>query len=343
MASNSNIPSDDHPLIVVAPDPTSKRRTEDATNLSSPARPVKKLKCDGTADMVEIKTGVSAKLCTRKIAELNDKRLESLQYFGREGTQIIFEELILSKEELKKKHKGKYNISLIGNPGAGKSTLVWAVAHKIVNVQKEKVLWMSRRDSQRAWTVHLFEWDDTDQKAYIYKIENAPEDVKELLENTALTGGVSVLILDSPTKSKTETSRSGVKAFEWALDENNQKRRVIHVSSLGAFSLDGRILNEFYLVNRTLFPWKRSSYIQSVETSESLKDQLINTLIEDAKNDSKRTEMKGRLSGLPAAELVDMKFFFAGINARWFFNYSIKEIKAECINAVKRMVSPGNT
>jgi signal recognition particle GTPase len=170
-------------LIVVAPDPTSKRRTEDATNLSSPARPVKKLKCDGTADMVEIKTGVSAKLCTRKIAELNDKRLESLQYFGREGTQIIFEELILSKEELKKKHKGKYNISLIGNPGAGKSTLVWAVAHKIVNVQKEKVLWMSRRDSQRAWTVHLFEWDDTDQKAYIYKIENAPEDVKQLLDN----------------------------------------------------------------------------------------------------------------------------------------------------------------
>merc|ERR1712032_1299391 len=48
--------------------------------------------------------------------------------------------------------------------------------------------------------------------------------------------------------------------------------------------------------------------------------------------------------GLPAdttpdEEVVDSKLFYSGINARWFFNYRVKEIKKWCKNICERLAS----
>ena len=324
-----------NPLIVVA-------QRNDATTPTTvyqtapPSRPLKKAKTEGTANTVDIKTGMSVEICTRSIVALNDKRLEKSEYFGREGTEQLFKEMVMSRQELEKKYDGKYNISLIGNPGAGKSNLAWAVAHHVVNHSKDCVLWMSRREAEQTWTVYLFEWDEKENAAYLYNVENAPTDVDLILADE-LTKKAGLLILDSPTKSKTGSSRAGIAAFEWA--STNENRRVIHVSSLGAFSVDGRILNEHFLVNKRLNPWHRRAYIESLRTSAVLKQQVIDSLV---RGDDKKEEWAAALNELSPEGLVDMKFFFCGINARWFYNYSIKEIKDECRRCVSRMPDPSN-
>jgi len=337
--SDSLVPATSgNPFMVVAKqnDATSPTGAKRSQAFQVGARPLKKAKTEGTANAVEIRTGMSVEICARSIAALTDKRLEKLEHLGREGTEQLFWEMVMSRNDLEEKCDGKYNTSLIGNSGAGKSNLVWAVAHHVVNRSKECVLWMSRREAEQTWTVYLFEWDEKAKAAYLYNVENAPTNVDLILADE-LTKKVDLLILDSPTKSKTGSSRAGIAAFEWA--STNKNRRVIHVSSLGAFSVDGRTLNEHFLVNKRLNPWQRRAYVQSLRTSPPLKEQVIDSLVRDNDNKEERATI---LNGLSPEELVDMKFFFAGINARWFFNYSIEEIKNECRRCVSRMPDPGN-
>jgi hypothetical protein len=49
------------------------------------------------------------------------------------------------------------NVTLIGNPGDGKSNLVWAVADFLACDSGKKVLWLSRQFSGQAWKVRFFE------------------------------------------------------------------------------------------------------------------------------------------------------------------------------------------
>lgn len=94
---------------------------------------MKKLKYDGAANPVSIEADKAVELRTRKIAALNDKMRERVDYFGREGMQELFNVLVMSQKELAGAYNGRYNVSLIGHPGAGTSTLAWAVAHHVAN------------------------------------------------------------------------------------------------------------------------------------------------------------------------------------------------------------------
>jgi putative protein kinase ArgK-like GTPase of G3E family len=82
----------------------------------------------------KISEGLIVELQVKKLAILTPRKTETVRYFGRQGTADLFQELVDSKPKT-----DPFNVSLIGHPGAGKSNLVWAVAHHLVTKNKETV------------------------------------------------------------------------------------------------------------------------------------------------------------------------------------------------------------
>jgi hypothetical protein len=269
----------------------------------------------------KILEGKIAVLPVQKIVILTPERGDTVRYFGRQGMAELFQELVNSKSDTE-----TFNVSLIGHPGAGKSNLVWAVAHHLVTQKKETVLWASRREFKAKWELRLFAHDG--KNAHVYELENAPKKLSDILKEAVLAN-LSVLILDAPTVSKSETSADGVAAFEWAGPppgrDKKPKRRVIHTSSLKAFSTDERTCTGNFLYNKTMRPWTRLDFVHAMN-DEALKAQVCKTLdLEPA--------------GVTPEEVVDKKLFYSGINARWFFNFSIEKIKEESKHILDRMES----
>jgi hypothetical protein len=98
---------------------------------------------------------------------------------------------------------------------------------------------------------------------------------------------------------------------------------VIHVSSLGAAAKKGESRRAINVEEIIMPPFTRQDYVKSLE-DQKLKEQVCKTLnIEDA-------------SSVTAEDLVDSKFYYSGINALWFFNFT-KEIKDECEEIIARM------
>jgi predicted ATP-dependent serine protease len=142
---------------------------------------------------ISILEGTIVDLPVQKLAILTPRKKDTVRYFGRQGTAELFKTLVDSKVG-----KDPFNVSFIGHPGAGKSNLVWAVAHHLVTEKKETVLWASRRDVEAKWELRLFEHDG--KTANVYELEDAPEKLSDILKETLLND-LSVLILDAPTVS----------------------------------------------------------------------------------------------------------------------------------------------
>ncbi|KAG7336755.1 hypothetical protein IV203_022853 [Nitzschia inconspicua] len=136
---------------------------------------------------------------------------------------------------------------------------------------------------------------------------------------------VEVLILDAPTQASNKTGQAGVDAFEWAgKRERESGRRVIHVSSLGSFAHKQTIRDQFNLREVKMRLFTRDDYVKSLSDPD-LKKQVCDTLgINDPESVTNQ-------------DVVDQKFFYSGINARWFYNKSIAEIIDECTEIVQRL------
>jgi len=262
------------------------------------------------------------KLQVQKIPLLSPTEQETVLYFKRSGLGDLFQRLVNPVDE-----NGDYeNIFLIGNPGSGKSNLLWWVAHHLANTKKQTVLWLGRRLTSGNFTVRLFEVDETSGQSSIVEIHNAPSTVKDIM-SLQIMSKVNVVILDALTTVKSHTEAVGEQALAWAL-EDRKNRRVIHSSSLRAFSLDDRILEEKHLVNLRMRPWTRPDYVESMADPD-LKAQVCRT-VNLAPNE------------VSNEEVVDSKLFYCGINARWFFNYSVDKIKSFSQNVVDKL-TPDST
>jgi hypothetical protein len=92
--------------------------------------------------------------------------------------------------------------------------------------------------------------------------------LSDILKNSMFQD-VNVLILDAPTKVDDPSSKSdGIAAFEWASDDGERvnKRRVIHVSSLGSFADKGTVRETVSLQEITMRPWTRADFVQAVSS-----------------------------------------------------------------------------
>eukprot|EP00978_Attheya_sp_CCMP212_P022149 scaffold65731_cov32-Attheya_sp.AAC.2 len=308
----------DTALVVTLPPPQQQNKKRPAA-LSTESPPMKRHKSVEASKYSTIfPEGVIFDLPVQKLAILTPRKTETVRYFGRQGTAELFKELVDSKPG-----EDPFNVSLIGHPGAGKSNLVWAVAHHLVTKNKQTVLWASRCDVKVKWELRLFEHDG--KTANVYELENAPEELSDILKEPLLKD-LGVLILDAPTVSKSENppSSDGVAAFEWAgKTKRIGARRVIHTSPLRAFSTDERILGEFWLYNKTMRPWTRFDFVEAMH-DEALKAQVCETLSLDP-------------ADVTPEDVVDKKFFYSGINARWFFNFTIEAIKESSRNIIDIM------
>jgi hypothetical protein len=179
--------------------------------------------------------------------------------------------------------------------------------------------------------LRLFEFEHEGNSAYVYELKNAPKELSDILTEDLLKD-LSVLIIDAPTVSKSQNppSSDGVAAFEWAgMTERKGARRVIHTSSLRAFSTDERTLSDNCLENRTMRPWTRCDFVKTMD-DENLKAQVCETLsLQPAK--------------VKSEHVVDMKLFYSGINARWFFNLTIEKIKESSRAILDRMSSESDS
>jgi adenylate kinase family enzyme len=288
----------------------------------SPAVPepvAKRTKLRDTRDDSKVKENKCVDLDVDHLKILTPGITGNVRYFGRIGTAELFIELAdLRKGEV------AFNIKFVGAPGTGKSNLVWAVAEHLAS-QGKSVVWASRRSKAEAWTVRQF-----DGKC-LNKCWDLPSTLGKILKLEAFSN-TTVLILDSPLS--VSDGDDGIQGYEWAGGVGIHggrvgERRVIHVSSLGASTQKGTEVQHFNLKELLISPWTRKDFIDAL-ADESLKKKVCITLdIDD-------------VSTVTAEEVVDRKFFYSGINARWFFNFKIKDIKAECKSILGRM-SPNAT
>ena len=244
-----------------------------------------------------------------------------VRYYGREDMQEIFATLVDS-------HNGKvnYNLELIGAPGAGKSNLVWAAAeHLGTETTGDNVLWASRRYKGEKWNVIQF------LEGAVYEYSDLPKTLDEILKLKDFSE-TTVLILDSPLSISDMTDTDNVHAaYAWTgrtgvRDGRIGSRRVIHVSSLGASTQKAEERNQVNLYDVSVRPWTRQDFIKAVADPQ-LKQKVCDTI-----------DIEDPLS-ISAEQLVDRKFYFSGINARWFFDYSIPMIKKQCAEITDRMSS----
>lgn len=158
----------------------------------------------------------------------------------------------------------------------------------------------------------------------LYECETTEASLGKILQ-LPLAKDVEVLTLDAPTKANSSTGQAGTDAFRWAgMAKRKKGRRVIHVSSLGTFADKQTIRNEVNLRKVSIGLFTRSHYIMTLSDPE-LKKQVCDTL-EIRDPDSVSVE-----------DVVDQKFFYSGINTRWFYNQSISDIQEECTEIIKRL------
>ena len=264
-----------------------------------------------------------------KMLNINPLAAKTVNYFGRPGLQELFEKLVDDQTD-----ERFFNISVVGPPGIGKSTLVFAAAEHIAYARKKSVLWVGRRVEGEKWNVKLFSASDNADAAgdLIQPDVSKWSSLEEILDLPLFARDVKVLVVDAPTRANTSTTGdagTGIAALEWAgKNERIQGRRVIHVSSLGSFADNKQTIRDHFNLQQdlTVALFTRSDYIQSLSDPD-LKKQVCETLqIEDPNSISNE-------------DVVDQKLFFAGINARWFYNRSIEEIKKECEDITKRLDS----
>jgi len=177
---------------------------------------------------------------------------------------------------------------------------------------------VGRRYAEEAWTVKLF-------SAGELFLHTTTEKSLERILLLPLAKDVVVLIVDAPTQANSPTGEAGADAFAWAgTKERVNGRRVIHVSSLGTFASKQTIRDQVNLREVSMSLFTRSHYIKSLSDPD-LKKQVCDTLqIDDP-------------SSVSDEDVVDRKFFYSGINARWFYNRSVSEIKEECTEIIKRL------
>ena len=228
----------------------------------------------------------------------------------------IFDKLISDQDD-----EDYHNISLIGAPGSGKSCLVSSAAEEIAT-RGSNVLWAARRVADEKWSVRVF-MDKT-----VYSRDPIIASLQDILDSTS-SYNIKVLIIDAPTVVGTSSEIDGITAFKaWSMagDETRRTdgRRVIHVSSLGAWGnkQTHRDLAKLRVLHMPILT--RDDYIESLQNDNDLFVQVCDTIGFDP---SKTTPLK----------VVEKKFPYAGINARWFYNSTIAEIEAECENIVARL------
>lgn len=196
-----------------------------------------------------------------------------MRYYGRLGLDKLFDRLVRDPP----KNDKFRNLALVGHPGAGKRHLVWAVADYLASV-----LWVSHRVSGQDWKVRLFEPGRNGAVGSLFEVSNCPKLLSEIL-NLEIFEHVDVLMLDAPTKAWNAVSNDdGIAAFNWAgNDTRKENRRVIHVSSLGAFTGKQTERDSIGLEEIAVRPWTRDDFVKAA-TDEKLKLQICKTLgIED--------------------------------------------------------------
>jgi hypothetical protein len=172
------------------------------------------------------------------------------------------------------------------------------VADHLAGKKGESAFWLSHRVFGKKWTMRRFIPDKG-----VFGITCCPLLLSNILELDM--ANVDVLILDAPTSSTDETRIDCIAAFEWATKDSMRSghRRVIHVSSLGAFAHKSTIADNFHVREIRKQTWTRQDIVEAV-ADKALGDRLRSTL--EVKDASKET----------AERLVDVKFYFSGINAR---------------------------
>ena len=254
---------------------------------------------------------------------LNPLGVKTVHYFGRAGIPELFEILVHDQSG-----KHFFNISLVGPPGSGKSNLVFAAAEYIASTQGKRVLWVGRRFHDQSWKVKLFcpkpKDEQTKGAGDLLEQDESTLSLEEMLK-LPMAKDVQVLVVDAPTQANTQTGAVGAAAFRWAgMKTRVGGRRVIHVSSLGSFANKQTIRDEVNLREEPMRLFTRNDYIKSLSDPD-LKKEVCDTLGIDDPN------------SVSNEDVVDQKFFYSGINARWFYNRSIDAIKKECTGIIERL------
>ena len=200
---------------------------------------------------------------------------------------------------------------------------MFAAAEYIAFKKKKNVLWVGRRAAQEKFVVKLFSADNQ-AAGDLFVYETTEKSLEKILQIPTFKD-VEVLILDAPTQANSPTGEAGLDAFEWAgKSKRKSGRRVIHVSSLGSFANKQTIRDQFNLREVRMRLFTRNDYVKSLSDPD-LKKQVCDTL---GINDP---------TSVANDDVVDQKFFYSGINARWFYNKSIAEINDECTEIIYRL------
>ena len=160
------------------------------------------------------------KLTVNKFKILTPTASDSVRYYGREGMQELFDQLVDSREGLE-----DFNFEFIGAPGTGKSNLAWAVAEHLGATQD--VIWAGRRSNSDSWEVFQF------KGGIVYGFDDLPKQLSDILELDVFENS-EVLIVDAPIDvSDAAQSNQGPAAYSWASNvayhqSRRGKRRVIH-------------------------------------------------------------------------------------------------------------------
>jgi hypothetical protein len=286
------------------------------TDLAVEGPPTKRRKIRDTNKDAKVESHKCINLTVNKFKILTPSASDNVRYYGREGTEELFNELADSREKLE-----DFNIEFIGAPGTGKSNLAWAVGEHLGTTGD--VIWAGRRSNSHDWTVFQFKGGD------VYGLDDLPKALSDILKLDAFKHS-DVLIVDAPIDvTDAAQANQGPAAYGWASDvafhqSRRGKRRVIHVSSLGAAAKKEEDRRAINVEEKIMRPFTRRDYIKCLDDQE-LKGQVCKTRnIEDA-------------SSVTAEDLADTKFYNSGINARWFFNFTIEKIQDECGKIIGRM------
>ena len=259
-----------------------------------------------------------------KVLTPNPSSNSSVRYYVRDGMQELFNDLLDMREG-----QQYFNIDFFGPPGTGKSSLCWAVAEHLGSEEGggKDVIWAERRSRGVGWMICQF------KDSNLYQFPKVPETLEDILKMKEFKDS-NVLIMDTPISiSNSEDRKQGAAGYAWTGDthvHNSRigQRRVIHVSSLGASTRKQTERCMIIMQERVMRPWTRQDFINALQDPD-LKKEVCNTLDIPADEASNQT----------AEDLVDRKFYYSGINARWFFNFTILEIQAECEDIIKKNLS----
>ena len=96
--------------------------------------PTKRRKIRDASTDTKVESHKCIDLTVNKFKILTPSASDSVRYYGREGMQELFDQLVDSREGAE-----DFNIEFIGAPGTGKSNLAWAMAEHLGTT--EDVIW----------------------------------------------------------------------------------------------------------------------------------------------------------------------------------------------------------